>query len=569
VIVDGTSPTSWQGFLPDWTNDPTPNCSIQVQDSLSGLNTGELYYWYWTSATGIRGPFACTTSAANGSTALERITATDVPFNQEGGTGQNQVLFRAYDRAGNYSDSGWQVVKIDLTAPQDWRNFNVTSVGSTGLTPTCTVQVRDVLSGLSVSAGGWYRYSTNGGSTWSSWRLGTITGSDGTTAYQTLTAADVPFNQLSSTLNKIQFAVRDVAGTWSYSPEYTVATRYTTTLDLQNASGTIGQTATLQATLRRVSDNAVLPGKTVSFTVEGSSVGTATTNAAGVASRAWTVASGTLGDVAMVASFAGDSTYHPSSDTATFRRYADTVVSVSNVSGRRGETVTLKAKLTLKHNGMAVIDALLSFKVGGVFVGSARTTIGGVASVAYRIPADASIGDHRILVEFAGDDPLNPSSGEGTLNVAATVHRVSGRVDLQDFSGDPSTISVTIEIRNPGSTSPLETHLVSLDGGSQYSFNTTRHGTFDVSAKASHWLRHTRSSIAITGNVTVSFSLVNGDVDGDNEVTLFDFGQLVAAFGSMPGDSHWNPNADLDGDEEVTLFDFGILVRNFGAIGDD
>jgi hypothetical protein len=52
-------------------------------------------------------------------------------------------------------------------------------------------------------------------------------------------------------------------------------------------------------------------------------------------------------------------------------------------------------------------------------------------------------------------------------------------------------------------------------------------------------------------------------------VTLFDFGALVAAFGSIPGDSNWNAEADLDGDEEVTLFDFGILVANFGDFGDD
>jgi len=44
---------------------------------------------------------------------------------------------------------------------------------------------------------------------------------------------------------------------------------------------------------------------------------------------------------------------------------------------------------------------------------------------------------------------------------------------------------------------------------------------------------------------------------------------LVAAFGSVPGDSTWNPNADLDGDEEVTLQDFGVLVRNFGLTGDE
>ncbi|MCL6474247.1 MAG: S8 family serine peptidase [Firmicutes bacterium] len=568
VIVDGTNPTNWQGFLPDWTNDPTPNCSIQVQDALSGLNTSELYYWYWTAATGTRGPFACTTSAANGSTALERITATDVPFNQEGSTGQNQVYFRAYDRAGNSSDSGWKTVKIDLTAPQDWQNFTVTSVGSTGLTPTCTVQVRDLLSGLSISAGAYYRYSKDGGSTWSTWQLGTLTGSDGTPAFQTLTATNVPFNQQNATLNKIQFAARDVAGTWGYSPQYTVATKYTTYLDLQNASGTIGQTATLQATLRRVSDNAVLSSKTVSFSVEGSSVGSATTDASGVAKRTWTVTAGILGDVPMSASFAGDSTYHPSSDTATFRRYADTVVSVSNVSGRRGETVTLTAKLTRKHDGALIINRMLRFKVDGIVVGNALTNIGGVASVAYTIPNDASIGAHQILVEFAGDDPLNPSKGTGTLHVAPTIHVVSGRVYLQDYIADPTDTSVTIEIREPGSTTPVETHIVLLDGN-LYAFGTTLEGTYDLAAKASHWLRQTRQRIAIRGDVTVNFSLINGDVDGDNEVTLFDFGELVAAFGSLPGDSNWNANADLDGDEEVTLFDFGILVRNFGLIGDD
>ncbi|MGQ9789940.1 MAG: fibronectin type III domain-containing protein [Armatimonadota bacterium] len=50
-------------------------------------------------------------------------------------------------------------------------------------------------------------------------------------------------------------------------------------------------------------------------------------------------------------------------------------------------------------------------------------------------------------------------------------------------------------------------------------------------------------------------------------MTLFDFGQLVSAFGSMLGDPNWNPDADLDGDDEVTLFDFGILERNLGLIG--
>jgi hypothetical protein len=569
IIVDGTAPTNWQSFWPDWTNSATPWCWIKVQDTLSGLNTGALYYWYWTSGTGTQGPFACGTPASNGSTALEWIYAASVPFNQEGGSGQNQVYFRAYDRAGNYSDSGWQVVKIDLTAPQDWQNFTVTGVGSTGLTPTCTVQARDVLSGLNISNGGWYRYSRDGGTTWSSWFLGSVTGSDGTTALQTITASDVPFNQQSASANRIQFAVSDLAGNWGYSSAYVVVTKYATMLDLDNASGTIGQSATLRATLRRVSDGALLSGKSVSFNVDGTNAGAANTNTSGIATRSWTVTSGVLGDRSMSASFGGDSEYHASSDGAVFRRYANTTVDVANTSGRRGDTVVLSATLKRAHDGVLIGGRSLSFRVDGSSVGSAVTDSSGIASLHYTIPAGASLGAHTIRVDFAGDDPLNPSSGTGTLNVAASTRRVAGTVDLQDFGGDPTTQSVSIEIRNPGSTSALETHVVTLDGSSQYSFDTALSGTFDVAAKASHWLRQTRGSISITTNVTVNFSLVNGDVDGDNEVTLFDFGALVAAFGSMPGDSNWNPNADLDGDEEVTLFDFGILVRNFGAIGDD
>ncbi|MER3474569.1 MAG: hypothetical protein C4335_11180 [Armatimonadota bacterium] len=155
-----------------------------------------------------------------------------------------------------------------------------------------------------------------------------------------------------------------------------------------------------------------------------------------------------------------------------------------------------------------------------------------------------------------------------TIEGRATV-TVSGTVQLQDYLGDTTGVPVTIEIRHPGSTDALETHVVNLDGEGRYAFQTLLRGTYDLSAKASHWLRQTLTNRSIDGDTVVDFVLTNGDIDGDNEVTLFDFGLLVSAFGSMPGDSGWNPNADLDGDAEVTLFDFGILVQSFGLIGDE
>jgi hypothetical protein len=57
-----------------------------------------------------------------------------------------------------------------------------------------------------------------------------------------------------------------------------------------------------------------------------------------------------------------------------------------------------------------------------------------------------------------------------------------------------------------------------------------------------------------------------GDVNGDGETNVFDFSELAAAFGSTPGDAHWNPNADLNDDDEVDVFDFSELAANFGCV---
>jgi WD40 repeat protein len=147
--------------------------------------------------------------------------------------------------------------------------------------------------------------------------------------------------------------------------------------------------------------------------------------------------------------------------------------------------------------------------------------------------------------------------------------KVAGTITFGDYGGVlPS--SVTFELREPGQTEPFQTVDVAIGEGGTFRFTAPRRGAFDLSVKVSHWLRRTLSVDTSGGSVTdLSIDLLNGDIDGDNEVTLFDFGALVAAFGSTPGEANWNPDADLDGDEEVTLFDFGVLVKNFGAVGDE
>lgn len=147
---------------------------------------------------------------------------------------------------------------------------------------------------------------------------------------------------------------------------------------------------------------------------------------------------------------------------------------------------------------------------------------------------------------------------------------LSGRVVLEQYQGNITTQPITVELRPASSTIPLRTETFFLQAGGHYMLYLVAPGTYDVALRGTHWLRRVVPNVRVNNECVFGLdaSLINGDIDGDNEVTLFDFGRLVAAFGSFPGGANWNPNADLDGDNEVTLLDFGVLVSNFAMMGD-
>lgn len=160
-------------------------------------------------------------------------------------------------------------------------------------------------------------------------------------------------------------------------------------------------------------------------------------------------------------------------------------------------------------------------------------------------------------------------SGNVNYDLVGSTPRVSGTVVLEDFFGSVAGRTVVMEVRSGGTA--VQTENVTLGVGGSYSFDATvPPGTYDVAAKGSHWLRKQVAGVSITGaGPTVNFSLPNGDVDGDNEVTIGDYSLLSTAFGSGPGDPNWDPEADLDGDDEVTIGDYAILSNNFGMLGDN
>jgi len=192
------------------------------------------------------------------------------------------------------------------------------------------------------------------------------------------------------------------------------------------------------------------------------------------------------------------------------------------------------------------------------------------------------IGDRLFLIDNSTDNlyTVNRATGQTTVvgsmgagNTLGLVFigpaRIIGRIGLQDWGGAVAGRVVTLELYQGGVLKDART--TTLDQFGRYMMPTlVTPGVYNIYCKASHWLRRVRTPVVVTtaGALGVNFSLVNGDVDWDNEVAIGDYAGLSAAFGTSLGDPGFNPEADLNGDDEVTIGDYAILSANFGLIGD-
>lgn len=156
---------------------------------------------------------------------------------------------------------------------------------------------------------------------------------------------------------------------------------------------------------------------------------------------------------------------------------------------------------------------------------------------------------------------------------------VKGTITLQGWSADPVGRLATFDLIQNGQV--VETIPdVPLDGLAAYSFGTGRTGEHQIAVRVRGWLRQLRSApvnLSPLGVNNVNFDLINGDIDGDNAVTVFDYDRLSAAFDKTSAEGDWATvdadgiapmHADLDGDGAVTVFDYDILSASFDQVGD-
>ncbi|MBX7134945.1 MAG: hypothetical protein K1X67_19940 [Fimbriimonadaceae bacterium] len=194
------------------------------------------------------------------------------------------------------------------------------------------------------------------------------------------------------------------------------------------------------------------------------------------------------------------------------------------------------------------------------------------------------ITDTLYLVDNTTDNlyTINRTTGQATVvgsmgasNILGLVFiapaRLAGRIGLEDWTGPLAGREVEFSIYPAGGGSLVDYYVGTLDSLGRFWIPTNvGPGAYDIYAKASHWLQKRRANVNITaaGASGVNFSLVNGDIDDDNEVGIGDYSRLSTSYNLAVGDPGYDVEADLNGDDAVDIADYSILSSNYGLAGD-
>jgi uncharacterized repeat protein (TIGR01451 family) len=337
----------------------------------------------------------------------------------------------------------------------------------------------------------------------------------------------------------------------------TVSSIVTTTLTAAPATGTYGGTVNLSATLTDGTNG--IGGKSVSFTLNGNSVGSASTNASGVA---------TLSNVSLTginagsyptgvgASFAGDSGYTASNGTAALTvNKADQTITFNALADKTygdadfGVSATATSGLTVSFaaSGNCTVTGSTVHITGA---GSCTITASQAGDSNYNaatdVPRSFSIAKATATItlsnlSFTYDG--NPHTATATttpsgLTVVITYGAPTGPGHI--VSPDPTNAGsypVTATINDPNYQGTANDTLVIAKANQTITFGALSDKTygdadFAVSASASSSLA---VSFAAAGNCTVTGNSVHITGAGSCTITA-----------SQPGDSNYNAATDVD-----------------------
>lgn len=226
------------------------------------------------------------------------------------------------------------------------------------------------------------------------------------------------------------------AGTASES----VQVQSSTALSVSPPSSTLGQTVTLTATVTP-SINGVFPSGTVTFLSGGTTLGTASLNASGVATL--NVSSLPVGTDSLVAQYGGNANFLPSSGTASEtvnKAGTGTSLVATPAMSTFGQTVTLTATVT-PSSSTDTPSGTISFMDGSNSLGIA-TLVNGVASIQV---STLAVGGHTITATYGGDSNFTGSSAMASESVGQAASNTALAVSTSTSTlGQAITLTATV-----------------------------------------------------------------------------------------------------------------------------
>jgi len=202
-----------------------------------------------------------------------------------------------------------------------------------------------------------------------------------------------------------------------------------TTLKVSPATGNYNGLAILTATLQKTVNGALISGKSVSFTLNGNSVGTAVTNNAGQAILTVSVVGIPLGTYpgAVVASFAGDAMFNPSTGAGdlTLNKSVLTVIPSSGAARLYGDPN----------------PSPVTYNITGFLSGDTMAVVSGTATCGTTATITSPVGAYPVTCDISGLSAANYTFTvlPGTLTVNPAPLTVTAD-DKTRVYGDPNPV---------------------------------------------------------------------------------------------------------------------------------
>lgn len=166
----------------------------------------------------------------------------------------------------------------------------------------------------------------------------------------------------------------------------------------------------------------------------------------------------------------------------------------------------------------------------------------------------------------------------GDVEISCPRPAIAGRVVLNGLSITPQNRAIIVQAIDSAGNVAGETPAYLDENGTFSSVMSIPEGTYRFTVKSKCYLRRAKDNIeAYNPPADLTFSLIPGDIDGDNVVSIYDYIYLSDNFDKSSSDPDWmtagqggiSPmECDIDGDGVISIADYILLSENFEALGD-